>query len=75
MPLIMFQPLFYDILLQKIHLFVPSVKKCDFMGFSEEKNGPGQALFSEMAGDFFKTIFWKIIARFVITSSYVFEKK
>ena len=39
---------------ENIHLFVPSVKKCDFMGFWEGKNGPGQALFSKMAGDFFK---------------------
>ena len=75
MPLIMFQPLFYDIYCKNIHLFVPSDKKCDFIGFSEGKNGPGQALFSKMAGDFFETIFWKIIARFVITPSYVIEKK
>ena len=38
---------------KNIHLFVPSVKKFDFMGFSERENGPGQALFSKMAGDFF----------------------
>ena len=34
-------------------MFITSVKKCDFMGFSEGKIGPGQALFSKMAGDLF----------------------